>query len=170
VEYTNYSGLANSSCYFVTRGPEPVRGNTGCPPLLHRQFGVGMNVFVNGFKFRKQGAQIRKYVLGLLFCILAVGDTGTSAGPCRQFVLAELWSWYGVQKFPSVTSPISMLHLPDAGRCRQERNRLNVSAGQTVVCRMYICPLTLVGDHLLSTLEPFCPRQTSNPHSSSQLF
>ena len=59
-EYPDYSGFSNARCYLITRRLESLRGDFGRPVLLHRQFGVGMNVFVNGFKIGNQRLQIGK--------------------------------------------------------------------------------------------------------------
>jgi hypothetical protein len=53
-EQADDAGLAHSRRHLVTGRPKPVRGQACCPPLLHRQLGMRMQIFIERFEIGEQ--------------------------------------------------------------------------------------------------------------------
>ena len=49
-EQPNHTGLAHTGRYLKTGFPEPVGGDVRRSRLVHRQFGIGVNVLIKGLK------------------------------------------------------------------------------------------------------------------------
>ncbi len=60
-QQTHNAGLSDAGGHFIAGGTKMVRRNASRSCFLHRQFGMSMNIFVDGFQTGKQATQVCKY-------------------------------------------------------------------------------------------------------------
>jgi len=60
-EQSNHARLAHARRHLVTGLSQPVGSNTCRPRLVHRQFGMGVNVFIKRFQLGEQFAEARQH-------------------------------------------------------------------------------------------------------------
>jgi hypothetical protein len=59
-EQSNHTRLAHPGRHLVPSFPEPVGGDARRSRLVHRQFGMGVNILIEWFKIGYQLAQVRQ--------------------------------------------------------------------------------------------------------------